>query len=167
MWNRDLRSGSTKGLEDYHEILSKMISTLDIHKAVVEKKVQADVTSSRVLEKAPKIMLLLADSQKKIINRVWEKDNSSLAVFKQSLTERYYIIESDFEKFCKMGSLDKIFSHTLRCIQHLQKGKWRRSQTPAVPSWNKKPGNKNDKLLRCFECKVPKPSSLVATIPMV
>ena len=115
MWNRDLRSGSTKGLEDYHEILSKMISTLDIHKAVVEKKVQADVTSSRVLEKAPKIMLLLADSQKKIINRVWEKDNSSLAVFKQSLTERYYIIESDFEKFCKMGSLDKIFSHTLRC----------------------------------------------------
>ena len=141
---RDLGSGSTKGLEDYHEILSKIISMLDIHKAVAEKKVQADIMSSGVLEKAPKIILPLADSHKEIINRVWE-DNSSLAVFKQSLTERYHIIESDFENFCKMGSLENILSHALH-----------RSGVPTTSAKGKG-----------FECIVSKTSSLAATITVV
>ena len=110
----DGNSSVSRSNSDYVDVLTKMIASLDIQKAVLEKRAHADITSSRVQERAPKVLLPLADSHKEIISKVWERDSSSLAVFKQSLTERYHLVEQDFESFCKMGSLDKILVHALR-----------------------------------------------------
>ena len=110
----DSNSSVTLSNSDYVDIHTRMIASLDIQKAVLEKRAHADITSSRVQERAPKVLLPLADCHKEIISKVWERDSSSFAVFKQSLTGRCHLVEQDFESYCKMGSLDKILVHTLR-----------------------------------------------------
>ena len=109
----DSSSSVTRSNSDYVDILTKMFASLDIQKAVLD----ADITSSRVQERAPKVLLPLADCHKEIISKVWERDSSSLAVFKAILdrTLRHcHLVEQDFECYCKMGSLDKILVHALR-----------------------------------------------------
>ena len=80
----DSNSSVIRSNPDYVDILTRMIASLDIQKAVLEKRAHAVITLSRVQERAPKVLLPLADSHKEIISKVWERDSSSLAVFKQS-----------------------------------------------------------------------------------
>jgi hypothetical protein len=99
---------------DYQEVISELISTLDLSEAVVKGSVAADIQSSRVKDSKSKIMLPLAQSHKDIIDRVWQRDATSVSVFTQSVTQRYHITEKDFESYCKVGAVDKILVHALR-----------------------------------------------------
>jgi len=99
---------------DYQEVITELINTLSIDDALIRESAEADITSTRVSSKRAKIYLPLAQSHKDIIDSIWDRDNSTVNVFKHSVTERYHITEKDFEKYCKVGSLDKILSHALR-----------------------------------------------------
>ena len=99
---------------DYQEVISELISVLGINDAVTEDSAHADIISSRVREKKSKVYLPLAQAHREIIDRVWENDTANISVFKQSVAERYHVTESDFDKYCKVGTLDKILAHALR-----------------------------------------------------
>jgi hypothetical protein len=118
---------------DYQVVISKLISSLDIQDAQLEQAASADIISSRVKDKKGKVMLPLAQAHRDIIDKVWEKDNGSLATFKQSVTERYHIVEKDFEGYCKMGSLDKILAHALRRNGVTGQTKGKSDSIPKIP----------------------------------
>ena len=113
--------GSEEGAEvssaldsDYHEVISELISVLGINSAQSEAAAEADILSSRVRDKKSKVYLPLAQTHRNLIDKVWQNDTASISVFKQSVTERYHITEDDFDKYCRVGSLDKILAHALR-----------------------------------------------------
>ena len=106
---------------------------MSIDDAIVIESVEADITSSRTTGKKPKIYLPLARAHKDIIDRILDRDKSSISVFKQSVTERYFLTEKDFDKYCKVGSLDKILSHALRRVG-VMTSKSKNDPVPKLPN---------------------------------
>ena len=100
--------------QEYIDVVTEMIKFLQIDGAEIKQGDSADITSSRVMDKSPKVTLPFAQSHKTVIDQVWSRPVTDLKAFKQSLTSRYQIADTDNESFLKVGTHDKLLEHALR-----------------------------------------------------
>ena len=85
--------------EQYVNLMTELIETLEIDEAVRTSKVKSKITSSRCQDEKPKALLPFDDNHRQIIDNIWKVNPGDISISKKSTRGRYKMVEQDFDKY--------------------------------------------------------------------